>query len=163
HCQTRASPSISPSSRLRDRILRQDPSPTRRLWQPCDRRSRACRSGRGGCPSEQPARTHQKALEHRAVECRAWRDGPPQWLWLNCSRLAPSKFSCDQDQKSAFLDVRDAGMACRSRTRSGPEKLAVSFVDRDVVDAGFPPTHLTIVVEFPEFVSVATEPLPGAT
>src|SRR5260370_37303089 len=49
----------------------------------------------------------------------------------------------------------------RSRTGGGPEKLAIAFGDGHVVDAGFPPTHQAIVVELPEFVAVAAEPLAG--
>src|SRR5262249_34919665 len=40
-----------------------------------------------------------------------------------------------------------------------PEELAVTFGDGDVVDAGFPQAHQAVVVEFPEFVAVAAEPL----
>src|SRR5207245_2777199 len=55
--------------------------------------------------------------------------------------------------------VRDAGVVRRSRTGSGPEELAVAFGDGDVVDAGFPSTHQAVVVEFPQLVAVAAEPL----
>lgn len=63
------------------------------------------------------------------------------------------------DDKSGLLDVRDAGVVRRSRTGSGPEELAVTFDNGDVVDAGFPATHQAVVVEFPEFVAIAAEPL----
>src|SRR6266436_8314778 len=61
----------------------------------------------------------------------------------------------------ALLDIRDAGVVRRSRTRSGPEELTVTLGYGDVVDAGFAPTHQAVVVEFPEFVAVTAEPLAG--
>src|SRR6516165_11429177 len=63
------------------------------------------------------------------------------------------------DHESGLRDVRDAGVVRRSRTWSGPEELAVTFGDGDVVDAGLPPTHQAVVVEFPQLVAVAAEPL----
>src|SRR4029077_12775912 len=55
--------------------------------------------------------------------------------------------------------VRDAGVVRRSRARRGPEKLALAFGNGNVVDSGFPPSHQAVVVEFPELVAVAAEPL----
>src|SRR5262249_8515186 len=57
--------------------------------------------------------------------------------------------------------VRDAGVVRGSRTGSRPEGLAVTCGDGAVIDAGFPPTHQAVVVEFPELVAVAAEPLAG--
>ena len=45
-------------------------------------------------------------------------------------------------------------MLGRSRAGSGPEELALAFGDRDVIDAGFPPTHQALIVELPEFIAV---------
>src|SRR6185369_12010840 len=53
-----------------------------------------------------------------------------------------------------LLDVRDAGVVRRSRTGSGPEELAIAFGDGNVVDAGLPPAHQAVVVEFPQLVAV---------
>ena len=65
------------------------------------------------------------------------------------------------DQESGLRDVRDAGVVRRSRTGSGPEELAVTVGDMNVVDAGFPPAHQAVVVEFPQLVTVASELLAG--
>src|SRR5438477_6714352 len=54
-------------------------------------------------------------------------------------------------KKTGLRDVRDAGVVCRSRTGSGPEKLTLPFGDGHVVDARFPPTHQSVVVKLPEF------------
>ena len=52
-------------------------------------------------------------------------------------------------------------MVRRSRAGSGPEELAVTLGYGDVIDAGFAPTRQAVVVELPEFVAVAAEPLAG--
>src|SRR5262249_8366077 len=80
---------------------------------------------------------------------------------VGCSWLVTSRLSCGTDQQSGLLDVRDAGVVRRSRTGSGPEELPIAFGNGHVVDSGFPPTHQAVVVEFPEFVAVAAEPLAG--
>src|SRR5215470_15464711 len=55
------------------------------------------------------------------------------------------KGECETDPESGLRDVRDAGVVRRSRTGSGPEELAGTFGDGDVVDAGFPPAHQAVV------------------
>jgi hypothetical protein len=45
---------------------------------------------------------------------------------------------------------------------TGSEDAALACVDRDVVDAGFPPAHQTILGELPPLVTVAAPPLAGA-
>ena len=41
-----------------------------------------------------------------------------------------------------------------------PMKLALGLVDRNIVDAGFAPTHQTMLVELPLFVPMRAPPLP---
>src|SRR4051812_9276031 len=75
----------------------------------------------------------------------------PSWLW------GLSEFV----GRFVLLDVRDAGVVRRSGAGSGPEELAVTVGDEDVVNAGVPPPHQAVVVEFPQLVAVAAEPLAG--
>src|ERR1700733_5696693 len=52
-------------------------------------------------------------------------------------------------------------MIRRPGTWSGPEKLAIGFADRQVIDAGLAPSHQAAFVEFPQFVAVAAVPVTG--
>ena len=48
-----------------------------------------------------------------------------------------------------------------SRTGSGPEKLAIGFENRNIVDAGLAASHQAALVELPQFVAIAAVPLTG--
>src|SRR4051812_30101906 len=84
-------------------------------------------------------RRSRPPCERRGV--RAWSD----------TNRAPGRrvTSSTQTQRRALL---------RLGTRS--EDAAVALLDRDVVDAGLPASHVPLVVELPLLVAVAAPPLP---
>ena len=45
-----------------------------------------------------------------------------------------------------------------SRTRGGPEELAITGENGDVIDACFAASHQTLVVEFPQLIAVTAMP-----
>ncbi len=53
-------------------------------------------------------------------------------------------------------------MISGSRSRSRPKKLTIGFPNRDVVDAGFAPSHQTVFSELPQLVAIAAVPNAGS-
>src|SRR5262245_55477244 len=53
----------------------------------------------------------------------------------------------------------DAGVIYRPGAGSGPEELPVGHENREVVDARLAATHQSLLVELPQFVAVAAEPV----
>ena len=79
-------------------------------------------------------------------------------------RLALSRESTNYLQRTlaAFLqtEVGQSGMIVGPPPQ-GPVIFSILLGDRQVIDAGDPPAHQAVIVEFPVLVAVGAEPVPA--
>ena len=75
-------------------------------------------------------------------------------------------YSCSEVSRRVGCDnwlaqVGDAEVVGRAWARGLPEKFPLGLADRHVFDAGLPAAHQPPLVELPELVAVAAEPVAG--